>query len=282
MRVFRPLNLLIVAVLQLLTYYFLDFDVTNRTWLNPEIWMLIASSVLVCAAGYLINDWFDIDADRINKPHKLYADGWSKTAVWTTYSVFNAIALLLLFLIDPMLMSWFIGVIALLLIYSLWLKRLPLIGNFAVSMLAAFSVYVVFMAFETQSRNLVIFFASFAALLTYVRELVKDMEDLDGDAQVGYKTFPVIAGIRQAKSVANLTSVFILVAYTNLMLQWVIPSFGTPVKYVVIAYQVLCVVVPILALIYFIMKAKHKDDFRRISLLTKYIMATGMASMLFF
>jgi 4-hydroxybenzoate polyprenyltransferase len=277
--VFRPLNILIVGVLQVITYYFLDFKTPT---FNLEIVFLIVASVLITAAGYLFNDWMDQTSDTFNKPSKLYISEWSNLGVWIVFILFNLIALGLCYLISSNLVYWYAVVIALLLVYSVILKRLPLFGNFAISVLAAFSVYVVFLVFGTQDRKLVIFYAGFAALLTYLREIVKDMEDIEGDRKAGYLTLPVMAGLPQSRMVVLITGVFTLAAYGNLLYQWLTTHFKMPVKVVFVGYQVLCVLIPLMAFVYLSYKANAKSDYARLSRLAKYIMATGMLSMMFY
>jgi 4-hydroxybenzoate polyprenyltransferase len=160
--VFRPINLIIVVILQFVTYYFLDF---NNPSVNLEIVFLIVASILITAAGYLFNDWVDQKSDLVNKPNKLYVSSWSNVAVWTAYLILNLLALALCYLIAVDLTVWYSVVVVILLLYSLVLKRLPLLGNFAISILAAFCVYVVFLVFGTQDKKLVIFYAGFAALI---------------------------------------------------------------------------------------------------------------------
>ncbi len=280
--VFRPINLIIVAALQLVTYYFLNFHHGERSLLNPEIWLLILGSVCVTAAGYLFNDWFDQPADKHNKPTRLYIEEWNTGTFWSIFLLLNLTALFLFYLINPVLITWFVVIIFLLVLYTLILKKLPLIGNLTVSFIAAFSVYVVFLSFESQDRYLVVFYSALAALVTYIREIVKDIEDVDGDRHAGYRTFPVVTGVYQAQSVVSMTTVFLLVAYGYLLWKWVFPQFAEPLRWVFVAYQIVCVLLPLLVFLYFNVKATEKTHFSRLSRLAKYIMATGLFSMLFF
>jgi 4-hydroxybenzoate polyprenyltransferase len=277
--VFRPLNLLIVAVLQLVTYHFIDF---NHPPINKTIVLLIAASLCVTAGGYLFNDWMDQSADLINKPEKQYVSSWSKGSFWIAYVCLTALGLGLSFIVSIDLFYYYLLVVLILVFYSLWLKRLPLIGNFTVSLLAAFSVYVVYLIFKSQDYKLIIFYAGFAALVTYIREIVKDMEDIDGESSAGYKTFPVLAGLGQSKTIAMITIVFVLVSYGNLLLQWTMNQFKMPILGVVLVYHVLCVVVPMIILLYLTYKSRVKSDFTRLSAIVKYIMATGLMSMVFY
>ncbi|MFT5512038.1 MAG: 4-hydroxybenzoate polyprenyltransferase [Bacteroidia bacterium] len=277
--VFRPFNLLIVAILQMVTFYYLDFD---HAPINRELIGLVLASICITAAGYVFNDWMDRPADQINKPSKTYISSWSKLLFWMTYIILSALGLALCLLISIQLFYYYLCVALLLIVYTLVLKRLPLIGNFSVSLLAAFSVYVVFLVFGTQDRKLIIFYAGFAALITYVREIVKDMEDIEGDTSVGYRTFPVLAGIRQSRMIVLITSVFSLVSYSNLLLQWVKGQFNMPTQGVVMAYHALCVLLPLIALVYFAYTSEQKSDYSRLSTIAKYIMVTGLLSMMFY
>lgn len=273
---------MIIAVLQLLTYYYLDFDSNLKSLLQSDIWLFILGSVLISGAGYLFNDWIDVYADKTNKPHKVFIEHWNPIAFWATYCGLSVLGLIIFYFLNPSLLVWFTLVVFVMLVYSLVLKRLPLVGNIVVSLLAAFSVYVVYLHFGDQERTLVVFFASFAALLTYIRELIKDIEDIEGDGEAGYRTFAVLSGIRQTKVVITLTTVFTVLVYANLIWKWIVPQFSGGIQVVFIAYQLCCVVVPLAFLAYFNTRALHKEDFTKLSALAKYIMATGMCSMMFF
>ena len=277
--VFRPINLLIVAVLQLVTFHFLDF---KHPAINQDLLFLVAASLCITAAGYLFNDWMDKSADEFNKPNKQYINQWSKLSFWATYVVLTSLGLVLCLTVAIELFYCYLGVVTLLVLYSLWLKRWPLVGNFAVSILAAFSVYIVYLTFASQDEKLVIFYAGFAALLTYIREVVKDMEDVEGDSKAGYKTFPVMAGLAQSKTIVMITTVFVLVSYCNLLIQWIAHQFKMPVQGVVIGYHIVCVGVPMLMLLLLAYRSKKKSDYTQMSALAKYIMATGLLSMVFY
>jgi 4-hydroxybenzoate polyprenyltransferase len=277
--VFRPLNLLIVAILQLITFYFLDY---NHAPIGIEVIYLVSASVLIAAGGYLFNDYMDQAADAFNKPKKVYIQDWSNVLTWFAFALFNGLALVLSYLISTELVYIHAVIIAVLVLYSVILKRLPLVGNFVISVLAAFSVYIVYYVFGTQDRKLVVFYAAFAALLTYIREIVKDVEDLDGDAKVGYSTLPVLAGKSQSRIIVLFTGVFILVSYTNLLWQWILGQFKMPIQGVVMSYHGMCVLLPILVFLYLTYKAESKYDYSRLSQLAKYIMLTGLLSMMFY
>lgn len=268
-----------MATLQLLAFYYLDFD---HPAIHQDIAFLILASICITAAGYLFNDWFDKDADRHNKPNKQYILNWSAWSFWLTYLVLTILGLTLCAIVSKYLLYSYAIVAVVLVTYSLWLKRLPLVGNFAVSLLAAFSVYIVYLTFGSQDEKLVIFYTGFAALLTYIREIIKDMEDVVGDAQAGYKTFPILAGLAQSKTIVLITLVFVTLSYLNLLFQWIIQQFKMPIQGVVLGYHVLCVGIPMLVMLYLTYTSKKKSDYTQLSILAKYIMATGLLSMVFY
>lgn len=281
LRVFRPLNLLILIALQTLCFNYLDFT-TNSFRITIELLLLIGATVLITSAGYLYNDWEDVQADTINKPNKMPILRWSPWVFYVVFFGFNGLAIWLVQGLNPLLTKYFLGIIVLLIAYSRFLKRLPLIGNLTISVLAAFSVYVVYLHFQSQNRNLIVFYAGFAALLTYVREIIKDLQDVEGDKQAGYITFPVLAGMKQARSVVILTSMFILLVYGNLLWTWIIPMFRMPMRSVFIIYQAACVLLPLIYLIWKSTNATTSKEFGSLSSLAKYIMATGILSMMLF
>ena len=281
LRVFRPLNLTILIALQTLCFNYLDFT-TNEFRVTLELVLLIGASVLVTAAGYMYNDWEDVRADTINKPNKMPILKWSPWLFYLVFFIFNGFAIFLVLLINPVLTKYFLGIIVLLIAYSRFLKRLPLIGNVSISALAAFSVYVVYLHFQSQNHNLIVFYAGFAGLLTYVREIIKDLQDAEGDRQAGFLTFPVLAGMKQARSVVILTSMFTLLVFVNLLWTWIIPMFRMPMKSVFIVYQVTCVLIPLVYLIWKATKATTSEEYGQLSGLAKYIMATGILSMMLF
>ncbi len=277
--VFRPVNLLIVAILQLVTYHYIDF---SHPPIGRAIILLIAASLCITAAGYLFNDWMDQSADLINKPEKQFVSSWSNLSFWTTYIIITSLGLALSLIVSVHLFYYYLNVVVVLVLYSLWLKRLPLVGNFTISLLAAFSVYVVYLTFGSQDYKLILFYTGFAALVTYIREILKDMEDVDGDSSAGYKTFPVLAGLGQSKTIAMITTVFVLISYGNLLLEWIMSQFKMPILGVVMGYHILCVVTPMIILLYLTYKSRVKSDYTQMSALAKYIMATGLLSMIFY
>ncbi|RYD51993.1 MAG: hypothetical protein EOP52_07360 [Sphingobacteriales bacterium] len=219
-RSLRPLNLLMVALTQLVCWAYLrrslpegPFQVLGSFGL---VILLVLSTVCITAAGYLINDVFDIAIDALNKPRQALPDApelKQKTLRW--YRVLNGLGLVLAVPVayasgKPALLVIQVLTILLLWAYSAWWKRLPVIGNLVVAALTALSIALLYLyepalwgggtiPFDASIRQhttaALLWLAAFAFILTWMREMVKDIEDLDGDQAEGCRTLPIVWGI---------------------------------------------------------------------------------------
>ena len=209
----RPINLLVIT----LTFYVLHkLDINSREFI-PESYQislislkfLTISTLLIAAAGYLINDYYDTEIDIINKAQK--KNPLSKQALLTGYSILNITALILsfTFALSNYIFWIFPCSIFLLWLYSLSLKGLPFIGNLIVALLSA-TVPFIYLSIQettivglanthTSSVDLIIIFSFLALFSTLAREVVKDIEDIKGDKAQGLKTIPILWGIKTAK-----------------------------------------------------------------------------------
>lgn len=211
---FRPNNLLMVAATQAVCWGYLKVRVGPLQALNSgNVSLLILSTVAITAAGYLINDFYDTAIDARNKPQKALPnipEIRRKTVLF--YALLNAVGMLAAFPValaagTLLLLLIQAGTIFLLWAYSVWWKRLPVIGNLVVAVLTALSILLLVL-YEPLvwisgnfTQNLaactaLIGLAGFAFLLTWMREMVKDIEDLDGDRAEGCRTLPIVWGVR--------------------------------------------------------------------------------------
>lgn len=202
----RPINLLVIA----LTFYVLHTLGINSKALadgSQQISLKFAtiSTLLIAAAGYLINDYYDKKIDLINKAHKRNA--LSKQTLLTGYIILNITALIISFTLSNDLFWIFPSSIFLLWFYSYRLKRLPFIGNLSIAILSA-TVPLIYLSIQESSKgltehesfsDLIITFSVLALFSTLARELLKDIEDLEGDRAQGLKTTPILWGITTAK-----------------------------------------------------------------------------------
>ncbi len=241
-RIVRPVNLGIVALTFVFIRLFLFQPVTKNgspsLYLqNWEYSLLAISVILITAAGYIINDIRDVEADRINKPDRQFVgSSVSESLAWRYYFILTIAGL-----ISGLFISLRVGrlplfgvhvmAVLLLYLYAGFLKRVALAGNLTVSVLIAISVLTpaVFEPAFYEVQNLseyqtaayvwkwVAGLAVFSFLLTLPRELVKDLEDLEGDRLAGFRTFPALAGEQATRVlvICWLVVVSALTVYTS-------------------------------------------------------------------
>lgn len=255
---------------------------------------------MIAAAGYMINDYFDVKTDKINHPETVVVDVVIKRRwVMVLHIVFNAIGLLmgiylalkchhlslLLFQIVSILLLWF---------YSTHFKKQLLVGNLVVSVLTA-TIPVMPMVYEyylysgadgvmdllardTIRFLIVIVFAysAFAFLTSMAREVIKDMEDYKGDVQTGCKTMPIVWGIITSKVVTFFT--ILICIGLLLMAQY---KFYKEHLYQGIYYIGILVIIPLIVLLFLTIKARTSKDFKVASLLLKFVMLSGIGFTVF-
>ncbi len=226
----RPKNLLMVALTQAVCWSYLrwrlpvvDFRVLN----SGNLALLVFSTVCITAAGYLINDFYDTAIDARNKPEKALPDTPEirrKTLLF--YGLLNAVGVLAA--VPPALAAGKVsllmiqaGTVGLLWAYSAFWKRMPVIGNVVVAALTALSILLVVL-YEPlfwnpgnspqifRAHDAILGLSGFAFLLTWMREMVKDIEDLEGDRAEGCRTLPIVWGVRKTVLFVALLSVFSL------------------------------------------------------------------------
>lgn len=226
-RLIRWPNLLITIFTQLLLYFAVTepFIVSSGSTCLPDplnLLLLVFSTVLIAAAGYIINDFYDLHIDRINKPDRIImGKNLTSRNGLLIYYVFNAAAIIAGFLLAWRIGSFRLGFIfplvaGLLWSYSIKYKCTPISGNLLVAFLSALVVLIVwlFVYFELSNREcaeaifskpiatVVWFYAAFAFLVSLVREILKDIEDTEGDKTCECRTFPAVVGTASAKFLA--------------------------------------------------------------------------------
>ena len=271
----RVPNLIIIVFTQFITTYSLvrtDLSIT-QILSDPGLLLVIASTVMVAAAGYLINDYFDVKIDYINKPERVVVGRLLKRrVVLVVYQAFNIAALLIGLYVGWQIVVIHLSTIGLLWFYSHDLKRHPLIGNIVIGLLTSASLIIVAMYYHSFGLTFWIY-AAFAFFFTVIRELIKDAEDLKGDAAFGYQTLPVIWGYRKTKIfMIVLLGIFMtMVTAVSILLK--------QETFTLIAYALVPITLFYAYRIYF---ADTKKDFSNLSLLSKIIMIVGITSMFIF
>lgn len=271
-RLVRWPNLLMVAITQYLGRVFLVGPVANWQLSLGEnaLFFIVGSTVLVAAAGYIINDYFDIKIDLVNKPRRVIIGRYLKRRwAMTLHQFLNVLGCALGFFAGKWVFLISICSATLLWFYSSYFKRKPFVGNFVVAVLSALPLLVLAIYYP-QNRNLVAFYALFAFGITLIREIIKDMEDLRGDASQGCRTLPIAWGVRRTKQFTYfLISLFIPTLFVaahllqNLFLAWVFALLLFPIGW----------------LTYRLVFADTRREFGALSQLCKIIMLGGILSM---
>lgn len=256
-------------------------------------WVLLGiATIFIAASGNVVNDIFDQDIDRVNKPGKLIiGNSVSEEAAWNFYYALGGIGLaagiwlcLQLGNVSSSLVFVLIG--GGLYFYSYSYKRQFLIGNLVVSIAAAmvpFMPVLLSMLCMPQLwmhlpwNSLLIAFAFFSFVTTLIREVIKDMEDIKGDRMLRCRTVPIVLGINTTKAIAIGLSVVLMAAVAKLQYAW----WADGDKFILM-YFALAVQLPTLLLIGQTIRAKNSNGFRVASNLTKLIMVGGILSMIVF
>lgn len=272
LKLVRFKNLLIIVFTQYMVKFFLIDEKTGfwQSIFHLPLFCISLATVLTASAGYIINDYYDVKIDAINKPDRVIVGKTLKRRVvlgWHFILSFSAILCVCFISLRVALLVFFSGF--LLWFYSNQLKRLPLIGNVTVALLTSLSLCILSIYF-VPNRDLVLIFSVFAFFISLIREIVKDMEDVEGDADYGCKTLPVLWGIRKSKKVIY---VFLLILAVILISTYL--TFPHRFTF----YLYLTVLPMLFWFSYQLFYADKKSDFTHLSNFTKLIMLMGVLSM---
>lgn len=269
LKMVRALNLFIIALTQYLTAIFLVAN--GESWwailTDKGFFLLVSSTVIITSAGYLINDYYDIKIDYVNRPERVMV-GKTLRRRWVIagHTILNFTGIAIGFYISPV-----IGIINFFAAFFLWLysnqlKRLPFVGNFMIAVLTGTTLFVVGEYFG-QREYLILTYAVFAGFITLIREIIKDMEDLKGDERFGCKTLPVIWGIANTKKFIYL--IILLFSVTVLLM---ISSISVVLP--------IALTITLILLIFGLAKADTIREYHRLSSYCKLIMLLGVISMI--
>ncbi len=297
-------NLVFIVLTQVLFYFFIIPFIYRSSTSQQEhsfsilnFWLLVIASVCIAAAGYVINDYFDLFIDRINKPSKLIIERVIKRR-WAIvmHVLLSAAGLLLSLYVGYKISNLSIPVFNLIAIIALWfysttLKKKILIGNIVISLLTAWTILVIAVAeyrfsfigsaadefIATRLLKLSFMYAGFAFIISLIREVVKDIEDIRGDKKYGCKTMPIVWGVPAAKV---FTGVWLVVLISSLtVLQFYMLQLGWWLSAV---YAVLFLIIPLIWILKKLYDANNHAQYHKISAAIKMVMFAGIVSMLFF
>lgn len=308
LRLIRWPNLVFIALTQLLYYYFIvqalvlpgndEFISSREGWL----YMLIAASVLIAAGGYVINDYFDINIDVVNKPERVVVDMIiNRRWAMFLHFVFSGAGMLLSLYVSMKVNNIWIMIgnvacVLLLWFYSTSFKKKLLSGNIIISLLTAWVILVLY--FFTGGRLvyygdypgfhssypvdlkklflLSLLYAGFAFIISLVREVVKDIEDMEGDDKYGCRTLPLVWGIPAARIFCGvwltvLIATLLIIAFYAFQSGWWLSA----------AYIFAAIIIPSIYIWRKLFKATRTEEFRKLSALIKIVMLMGILSMIF-
>ncbi len=288
-------NLIMIVLVQLLVKYafLIPFGLTfGLTTLQISI--LILATVCIAAAGNIINDIYDVETDFVNKPEQLIiGTSISEKTAYNLFIIFNLIGVGLGYYLSQSVgrsgfFSIFVIISALLYVYASYLKQSFLIGNIIISILVALSIVVVGIfellpVITAENRQtlysffrIILDYALFAFIINLIREIAKDIEDIDGDYKAGMRTLPIVIGRERAGNILFVLSLIPLVAVSY----YVINSLYK--NQIAVIYFLVFVIAPLLYISIKAFSAKTKKEYHHISTILKLVMFFGMLSLLLY
>lgn len=295
LKLIRYQNLLMLAFMQFIFRYgFLKLQNIPLALNDWQYALLVLSTVLIAAAGYVINNILDQYTDWNNKPQDVIVGKTiSETNAYNIYIGLNSIGVAIGFYLSnvidkPNFAALFIVIAATLYIYASSLKQLAVVGNVIVALLLSVSVLIVgvfdlypVITIENQKIlgslfSVLLDYALFAFMINFIREIVKDLEDINGDYNQGMKTLPIVFGLKRTSNFVFVLSFFPIIAMiyyikTYLMAYNLFPT---------VLYTLVFILAPLFFFAVKIWTAKTKKDFNQLSVLLKWILFFGIFSIL--
>lgn len=261
-----------------------------------EFFFLTLATVMIAAAGYIINDYFDVKIDRINKPQQMIIDkGIKRRSAMAAHLVLSFIASLIALMISYKLGLWQYAFIYVACIFGLWFystefKKQFLIGNIIIALFVALVPFVVGLyelhlavdkyrvltlpPFEVNFKvmfNFITGFAALAFLVNLIREIIKDIEDIDGDKEYGCRTIPIVLGIETTRNFVSF-----LVIITILIIGYIqLGQFNSGAT-LSFWYLMIFIQLPLISIIYLLQRARSPAQFKLPDMLSKIVMLSGI------
>lgn len=288
-------NLVIIILAQVLIKYalFEPFDVLT-TLSTIGFALLVLTTLCIAAAGNIINDIYDVEADTINKPKKVIVGKHiSEKLAHNLFFALNIIGILLGFYIShsvgkPAFFAIFVLISLSLYVYASYLKGTVLFGNILISVLVALSILIVGIFdllpsmipqnkdTQTTFFDIVMDYAFFAFLVNLVREIVKDIQDVDGDHKAGLNTLPIVLGRERSNKIAFIVSMLPIAAVIYFLVTYLYT------QQIAIAYFLLCIIAPMIYATIKLFSAEHKSHYQHIGRIYKLVMVLGLLSLLLY
>ena len=271
----RWYNIFFLALSQYLAVIFILND--PQDWMaivqNPDLHLIVFASLFCVAGGYIINNFYDLEKDLINRPNKtIYEKIVRQSTTLRLYFLFNFIGALLAFSVSFNVLLFFSAFIFALWFYSHKLKKITFIGNMTASLLAITPFFATFLYYKLEDL-LIITYISFILLIIFIREIIKDLKSLKGDLITGYPTLPVTIGVQKTK---GLISFFALLGIVPSVLIFIKTDFSGVSYYLFVGLSLV-----LLSLI-FLIRAHKAEHYARLNNLYRFLIIGGILSLILF
>lgn len=303
-KLIRIQNLLVIAFTQYMVRWCLINPILNTRGLTLQLselhfFLIVLATVMIAAAGYIINDYFDIRIDKVNKPERIQVGkGVKRRVAMGAHSIINIIAIAISFYVAYTIGLWKISIIYFICATGLWFysttfKRQFFIGNiiialftglvpFIVGVFELIPCYRVYLPCDPDIsfKGIWIYILAisfFAFITTLIREIIKDIEDYEGDKEYGCDTLPIVIGKNYAKAVAISFAIITMGALGYIQYEFWQANDKLSTYYFTVALQV-----PLAFLIYKITNAYTKNEYRFAGNTAKVIMLFGISYLFLF
>lgn len=305
--IIRPLNLLIILV----TMYIFKLGLINLFIQNPALnnfnyFLFVSATILITAAGYIINDIYDVKTDSVNDKKLIIGKNISKKSALNWYYILNLLSIIIIVYVSNFIGKITLALIFILTIIMLWfysksLKSTFLLGNLLVSGIIALSITNIYFFDILPVYNLnpssgiilkiIIVFSLFAFITNLKREIIKDVIDINGDRSIDANTLPIKLGVKSTKKIIIfLNTVLILIISFWQYFQYSVnktffdlSSFGEDINQIVIwgtdsfsIFYVFSIQILLFIFLFLCLSANIKKDYIKLSQIAKIIMMIGI------
>ena len=275
LKLIRVKNLILLALTQILVYFFiLKEDIVT------DFILLLLITFFITASGYIINNIFDIESDKINKRNLIIGHYIPSRNAIFWYYLFTAISIILIIYLLYLNSNLYPSFIFLSSIYLLWwyskrYKHIFIIGNFIVSLLTSLCLFNVFLISKNSSLSFfLIIFSILSFLITFSREIIKDLEDLEGDRIMNSQNIASTLNIIQSKQI--VIGILILILFVIFIGCYYFLSHITNLQLILMLVYLSFFLIILVFAVFKIMKSKEKKDYNYISSLLKILMFLGV------
>ncbi len=301
-KIVRVPNLFIIVLIEYILHQNILLKLLRRATILPELniyqfYTIVIYSLLITLSGYIINDLYDIQTDKVNKPHQNWVMliGLRNTRMlYVLFSFFSiVISTILALQLNKLEYIWITPLMIFLLwAYSRYFKSKTLIGNIWVAVFCVLVIILIWLSEEKSIHQLIqhlyikdfkqafwifSYYSIFAFMITVCREIIKDVQDIEGDKRIGANTYPILNGLPATKQLLWFLLI-ILIILVNLVLYYFSAIFSIGQ----LSYCILFITLPIIISMVLIYKANSTRSFTYISQLVKLIMISGTLFLLSF